>query len=195
VLSREEWLEKAANLINDILLAKEGVSLPEKWKVSVGFPSRATAIGQAWDKAASEDEQTYQMFISPVLGNHDQIQLVQVLLHECIHLAVGNDQKHGGEFKRVARNLGLEGRLTATYVSPDNPLSATLKQIYDLVGEGYPHTSIKKQAKTPKKRDSNFLKFVSENYPSYEVKIKKDLVEDFGIPKDPDGLEMILKED
>lgn len=193
--TREEWLREAAILIEKDILSKQLVSLPEQWTVSVGFPfGSAKAIGQAWDKESSEDKQTHQMFISPVLGNHDIVQMLQVLLHEMIHLAVGVDQKHGGMFKTVARNIGLEGRLTATYVSDNNPLYAQLQSIASAVGWQYPHKTIVKNVKAKKERKSNIVKLVSPQDSSYTVKMNKNLMESFGVPKDAWGNQMELAE-
>jgi len=193
--TREDWLREAAILLNEDILSKYKTCLPELWKVSVGFPSSASAIGQAWDKEACEDGKTHHIFISPELGNHDKVQLLQVLLHECIHIAVGIDQKHGGEFKRVARDIGLEGRLTATYVSSDNPLYQQLLDIYHAVGWEYPHVTLKKNAKPKKEREKTQTVLVSVNDEGYVVKIKNDVLESLGFPVDPWGDEMVVKEE
>ena len=194
MISREDWLKEATKIIERDILSKHQTMLPENWTVSVGFCSNPKAIGQAWDKKASVDEKTHQMFISPVLGKHDKVNLLQVLLHESIHISVGVDQKHGGEFKRVARAAGLEGRLTATYVTETNPLYATLQNIYEetkrITGCDYPHEEITLKVKEKKARKSNIIKLVSENDPAYIVKIKKDLIESAGVPVDPWGEKM-----
>ena len=193
--TREDFLTEAAVLIEEEILSPQGVSLPEKWKIGVGFPSSSTAIGQAWSAEACEDKETMHVIISPELGNHDKVNLLQVLLHELIHIAVGIDQKHGGEFKRVARAVGLEGRLTATYVSPNTELHDKLLEIYSKVGYDYPHVVLQKTVKEKKERVSNFIKLVSVSNPEYELKIKRDFVEEHGFPQDYNGEEMVEKED
>jgi len=195
-LSREDWLKQAAIVIEKEILSKHSISLPQNWTVSVGFPAGSPkAIGQAWDKESCDDKKTYSMFISPILGNQDKVNMLQVLLHEMIHIAVGIDQKHGGEFKRVARLVGLEGRLTATYVSETNPLYSKLKDIYSQVGWAYPHEVLIPKYKLKKERKSNMVKLVSVSNPEYIVKIKKDIFENEGAATDPYGEEMIILED
>lgn len=194
--TREDWLTEATMLIELQILNKHELSLPDLWTVSVGFPAgSAKAIGQAFDKEACVDKKTHQMFISPVLGNHDIINLLHVILHESLHLAVGIDQKHGGAFKRKAREIGLEGKLTATYVSPDTPLYAVLQQIEKDIGYEYPHEAMIKQEKPKKDRVSNFAVLVSPEYPTYIIKIKKDVLEEFGFPCDPEGNVLEVLED
>lgn len=192
--TREDWLKEATLIIEKDILQGAETQLPEDYKVSVGFPSSASAIGQAWDKEACEDKKTYHMFISPQLGNHDKVNLLQVLLHEMIHICVGIDQGHGGEFKRVARKVGLEGRLTSTYVSPGTELHDKLLTVYSKVGWDYPHVVLVKKEKEKKERQSNFVKLVSVSDPSYEVKMKKDLYA-LGAPFDLHGEQMVPLEE
>lgn len=190
-MTREDWLKEATLLIEQQILMEQNVNLPLDWTVSVGFPYGNTrAIGQAWDKAASADDKTHNIFISPILGKDDIVNLLQVLLHEAIHIAVGVDQKHGGEFKRVARSVGLEGKLTATFVSPNTVLYNRLLAIAEKLGE-YPHEQIQLKTKEKKKRESNFITLVSTNNPEYTLKIKKQIVEEHGYPLDSDGDEMV----
>lgn len=191
-LTREDWLKEAVLLIESDILSTEGVSLPEYWDIGVGFAHGSkTAIGQAWDKDVSEDKKVHHMFISPTLGSHDIVNLLQVVLHEMIHISVGIDQKHGGDFKRVARDVGLEGRLTATYVTNGSPLFNKLADIAAKIGKPYPHTAITIMAKPKQERVSNFTKIVSTQDSEYVLRIKKDVLADSGFPKDPWGFEMV----
>lgn len=196
MISREEWLRLLVLRIEKEILNEHNYSLPEYWSVGVGFPSVPKAIGQAWDKEACSDKKTHHIFISPILGDTNPeniVNLMQVLLHEVIHITVGIDQKHGGDFKKLAREIGLEGRLTATYVSPDNPLYNKLENIYysvsNEVGHGYPHEVIIPLFK-PKKEREKQIKLVSKSNPEYIVKSKQSMIENYGYPKDPWGEEM-----
>lgn len=195
-ITREEWLTEAAKLINEQILNPKDVSLPDNVKISVGFPfGSQKAIGQAWDKECSVDEQTFYIFISPTLGD-DMINTLQVLAHEALHCAVGLDQKHGGEFKRVARLIGFEGKLTATYAEENTffyeQLKCILKQMEDEYGP-YPHTPLVKKTKPRKEREKN-IKFFSPNTPEYIVTVKESVVEAYGHPQDFDGVEMEIME-
>lgn len=191
-ITREEWLENASLLINEYILQPQEVSLPENVKVSVGFPSGSqTAIGQAWDKECSINGETFFIFISPTLGE-DMINTLQVLAHECLHLAVGIDQKHGGEFKRVARRIGFEGKLTATYAVEGTPFYEQLQNILHKMEKEYgpyPHVPFVKKMKPRKEREKN-IKFFSPENPEYIVSVKESVVENYGPPLDPEGVEM-----
>ena len=198
-VTREDWLKEAAKIMNKDILSKHGTQLPEIWDVGVGFPSRPKAIGQAWDKKSSADKKTHQIFISPVLGNQDVVNLMQVLLHEMIHISVGIDQKHGGEFKRVARDVGLEGRLTATYVSSGTPLAEQLTNIVSEVtqklGTPYPHKTLVPELKEKKERAKSYVWAVSVSDPEFKVKMKKDVLEAYSLPFDAQGEQMEIVEE
>lgn len=195
-MSREEWLTEASNLINSHIMQKNETQLPEKWRVSVGFPSGSpNAIGQAWDKESSLDNQTFNMFISPTLGE-DKIQLLHVLCHEMLHLCVGLDQKHGGEFRRLARKIGFEGRMTATYAAEGSDHYNDLKCVLDTMETKYgpyPHTPLVRKTKPRKEREKN-IKFVSPMNAEYVVSVKESVFDMYGPPLDPEGNEMEVLE-
>jgi hypothetical protein len=191
-ISREEWLTEATKIIGKEIMQKNETQLPEKWRVSVGFPvGSQTAIGQAWDKEACQDNETFNMFISPTLGE-DKIQLLHVICHEILHCCVGIDQKHGGEFKRIARKIGFEGKLTATYASEGSDHYNDLQRILEVIEAEhgpYPHVPLIKKTKVRKEREKN-IKFFSPTNPEYVVSVKEGILEAFGEPKDYEGNEM-----
>ncbi|MDX9698616.1 MAG: hypothetical protein RBT55_03500 [Rhodocyclaceae bacterium] len=135
--TREEWLTESVKAMA-FLLEQNGTQLPEKWAISVGFPKggfkNLPAIGECWDPEVSPDGVT-NMFISPILS--DRIQILATTLHEMIHAAVGLKEKHAGEFRRVARAVGLKGKLTATYAEEGTDLHQTLSKIDMTLGD-YP---------------------------------------------------------
>lgn len=206
-MNREQWLEKAARRLERELLSAHGARLPERWKVSVGFPyGSRKAIGQCWDPAASSDEATTTVFISPVLHGDEPgavVQLLATLLHELVHAAVGNREKHGGEFKRVARAVGLQGRLTATYAAEGTELHGALLGIGEALGL-YPHVAVNPRAALPGRRGKDgaggdeegegegkggggWIRLRSRSNPKYSVVISPKQLEENGPPVDPWG--------
>lgn len=141
-MNRETWLEAAVARLRPAFEAA-GHPLPESVRVACGFPSRSALslkrrrIGECWDKSMSRDKSTTNMLISPTLD--DAVRVLDVLVHECIHAAVGCEHKHSGPFRKLAKRLGLEGKMTATVAGPE--LAKSLGVLADQLGP-YPHASI-----------------------------------------------------
>jgi hypothetical protein len=117
-MNREQWLMDAlSKQVFPLIFAAAGVPAPAKVRVSVGFPkgSRggkgAHAIGQCWSPGMSADGSA-EIFISPRIS--DPVEVVAILIHEAIHAVDGNKSGHKGEFRRIAKAVGLEGKMTAT---------------------------------------------------------------------------------
>ena len=194
VVDRESWLKRVVEIVEQDILNEHQASMPEKWEISCGFAGNAKAIGVAFSNTACKDGETYQIFISPILGNNDKVNLMQTILHEMLHCVATIEVGHKGEFKRLARAIGLEGRLTHTYVSDTNPLAELLLKCYNKVGVEYPHKEIIPEVKEKKERVKNFVNLVSEDNPEYVVKMKKSVFEAVGVPVDPYGKPMVLVE-
>lgn len=212
-MNREQWLRTAAERLDLAVLAPQGARLPEHWAISVRFPRGSRkAIGQAWPAGTAADGKTHHILISPILGNEDIVNLLQVVLHECIHVAVGNKHGHGGEFKRVARAVGLEGKLTATTVSEGSVLYKQLEALAKELGP-YEHVTLVPRARmrggeTPRvpdggdegggeeapKKQRGWVRYQSTREPKYTVVVSPKSVEEWGAPRDPWGIEMEVKE-
>lgn len=191
--TREEWLQAAVRKMEPWLL-EHNVRMPKQWAVSCGWcRGRAKAVGQCWDPKVSSEGVT-EMFISPVLSAKVEAGtqgVLDTLLHEMVHAAVGIDQKHGGEFKRVARALKLEGKLTSTY--PGEELANRLKGL-DL--PPYPHAAINPLAAGEKPSKGGYWPvYVSPVNPDYRVQIRPAALDEFGPPICPiSGDEMVLSQ-
>ena len=112
--TREAWLLAFTQAARS-MFAEVGAPLPDKVRVSVGFPSkgvRSKTIGECWAADASTDG-VCEIFIRPSLQS-DSARVADVLTHELVHAALGHEEGHGKAFGRVARALGLEGKMTAT---------------------------------------------------------------------------------
>ena len=104
--TREGWLVRAAAALAPLF---EGIGREvPPIRVSVGFPSRSPrrVVGQCWVAEASEDG-VNQIFVTPIRGRGQTIEVLGTLLHEMIH-AVDNCQSgHRGDYMRMARQLGM----------------------------------------------------------------------------------------
>jgi hypothetical protein len=137
--TREEYLAAALDEMRRTLFP---VKVPERVRVSCGFPKGSRggrkAIGQAWTSACSQDG-TFELFVSPVLSGDDPVTVLGVLVHEVVHTVVGLAAGHKSPFKRLAEEIGLTGKMTATY--PGEDLSEYLGHLSRHLGR-YPHGSL-----------------------------------------------------
>lgn len=108
--TREAWLTAFVEAARP-QFASVGAPIPERVRVGVGFASRATAVGQCWSSSCSDDE-TFEIFIHP--GKADPSRVADILTHELVHAAVGLKHGHKKPFAKVAKALGLAGKMTAT---------------------------------------------------------------------------------
>lgn len=138
-MNREQWLQEATGLIRPWFTGV-ATPLPDVIHCSVGFPSRGAlstrrkVIGQCWGCQCSSDGAPH-VFISPLL--HDPIEVLETLVHEHVHAAVGSAAKHGPLFRRPAVALGLVGKMTATNAGPE--LRERLNDLVVARLPAYPH--------------------------------------------------------
>jgi hypothetical protein len=187
-MTREEWLITLAEMMRPVF-ADLGYTLPEKLRVSVGWPSSkalagkggSRAIGQCFYPECSKDKAT-ELFISPVL--EDGMRVADTLAHELAHAALGKGHGHGPKFARVAKALGLEGKPTNTvageaFIQWAKPLVAALGK--------YPHAALD-VTKGQTKQSTRMLK-VSCPECGYSVRTTQKWL-DVGTPTCPCGEEM-----
>lgn len=188
--TRERWLIEAVKLLAYDFFTEKGYDFPEKWGISCGFPKGSSkAIGQAWDPEVAGDG-TSHMFISPVLDEPTRV--LDVTLHEMIHVAVGIEEGHKGMFRKLAKEFELEGKMTATYVTPGTPLHDHLLRIAERLGT-YPHMAMAPRPKA-KKPTNSWVRYFSTKDEKYKVLVSPKMVEEHGAPRDPWGEEMEMVE-
>jgi hypothetical protein len=119
-----EWLETATVALRR-LFADKGYKVPDKVRVSMGWPStrKGGRIGECWYPPASADGHA-EIFISPEIGVPARasearklaasISILATLAHELVHATQGAKASHGPLFKRCAVAIGLTGKMTAT---------------------------------------------------------------------------------
>lgn len=190
--TREEWLNEAARLLKEKVFNKPNRRVPQKVAISCGVPKGSSAaVGQCWDATMTKDG-TSHVFVCP--SQEEPRKVVEILTHELVHTSVGVPQGHGKEFGRVARAVGLEGKLTATKVTERSPLYPTIGNIVEKLGP-YPHRALNKNGRL-KQRDPppKRVKLISPYDDEFSFFLQESLLEEFGLPKDPWGNEMVVKE-
>jgi hypothetical protein len=136
--TREAWLLAAIEQLKP-LFSEQGAKVPAV-RVSVGWPGgkgkKSTTIGQCWSSLAAKDK-VAQVFVSPVLDSVEQI--LAVLTHELVHAVDDCKSGHKGPFAKLAKGLGLIGKMTETTAGPE--LVEKLRTISGELGE-YPHARL-----------------------------------------------------
>ena len=192
-MNRETWLENATQAMRPWFDEKK-FPLPDKILVSCGWPrtrgGKARAIGQCFDPVWTEDG-TCQIFISPTLG--DPIQVLETLLHELCHGAVGISVGHSGPFVTLIRSFGLVGKATATRCDPSTPLFGALDEMSRLLGP-YPHSAMRVGGGSPTRpAGGGWVKFRStRERVRYILRVSPKSLAEHGAPHDPWGVKMIV---
>lgn len=140
-ITRETWLTTAASYFLDNLILPECSALPAPTvRIAMGWPKGSRggkkAIGQCWTRAQSGDG-TNEIFICPTIADSQQV--LSTLIHELIHATDDCKSGHKNHFAKVARSVGLEGKLTATTAGAD--LTELLSAYVADHGE-IPHTAM-----------------------------------------------------
>lgn len=178
-MTREEWLEAAILELSPAFKHLAAVDVPHV-RVSVGWPggrsNRNKTIGQIWYGQTAADG-VPQVFISPRLS--DGIEVLATLAHELVHSIVP-DAKHGKAFGKIARAIGLEGKMTATYAG--DALKKRLEAIIATIG-AYPHAALSPHAVPGSKQSTRLLKAICEDC-GYTIRVTKTWA-DFGMPLCP----------
>lgn len=112
---RETWLTSFIDA-SRYLFEMNGYQLPDKIKISVGFPhigAKGKRLGECW---SNERNGGYNIFISPLLD--EPAQIGPIVTHELCHAAVGLKAGHNKTFAKCAYTMGLEGKPRSTTPGP-----------------------------------------------------------------------------
>lgn len=184
--TREEWLNAAAQAVRP-LFDEQGAADYPKFRVSCGFPKGGRgAIGQAWTPSASGDA-TAELFISPKLEELVKVGsagVLDVLVHELIHAVVGNEAGHKGPFRKLAKAIGLQGKMTATVT--DEALANRLLELTAALGP-YPHAQL--SSLTVTKQTTRMLKVQCDGC-GFTCRTTRKWLDEVGTPTCACGTEM-----
>ena len=144
--ARESWLQQACDLLRPLFKeathGRDDLIFTDypKLRVSCGWPKggRGRSIGQCWSSDKSADEH-FELFISPELEEPERI--LDVLAHELVHAVVGCECGHRGPFRKLAKAIGLEGKMTATIAGEQ--LSSRLRLMAHKLGR-YPGARLRR---------------------------------------------------
>jgi hypothetical protein len=140
-ITREQWLINCAESIIPRIKDVTAKDMPN-FRISCGWPSKRglsskkRVIGECWAPVVSADN-SLNLFISPML--HQKMEVAATVAHELVHGNVGNEHKHKKPFWDVAKDIGLEGKPTATVAGPT--FKEFMDPILDKLGP-YPHAAI-----------------------------------------------------
>lgn len=155
--TREEWLMAGVSEFKR-WFKHAGYDIPDNVRVTCGFPSKSAVsrktmrIGECWDAGCSRGG-TFEIFISPVL--EDPVTVLATLAHELVHATVGLAARHGKEFSKCARAIGLTGKMTATV--PGDEFKRDIADVLERLGD-YPHTQLRVSSDTTKKQTTRLIK-------------------------------------
>lgn len=164
---RETWLMEAVEALRPIF-AEAGAEIPAL-RVSVGFPggngSKAGVIGQCFPTGLAKDK-VANLFISPVLEDRETV--LATLAHEIVHAVDDCKSGHKAPFARLAKAIGLRGKMTATHAGPE--LAQRLNQIAAELGV-YPHGAVRNPGPKSKGRmmrmhcpECGFIAYTSQKW-------------------------------
>ncbi len=180
--TREGWLLRAIELFRP-WFDRAGSPLPTV-HVSVGFGgpghSSLKVLGVCWHAAASADGKARHIFLAPTYNN--TLRVLDVLLHELCHAALPDGTKHGAPFGKLARHMGMEGKMTATTATPE--LVERLKaELLPTLGE-YPHPVLKPGSSGVKKQGTRMIKCTCPAS-GYVVRTTQKWIDECGAPVSP----------
>lgn len=148
--TREEYLNAAVEALRPVFLKADAripaVKVSTGWPSSRGIAAKKRALGECWDASAATDN-IPQVFISPYLVDPlhidagDGCGVLPVLAHEIVHVVLGNKEGHSKKFRKLATDIGLEGKMTATNAGTE--LQEICKSIAESLGV-YPHAQLDK---------------------------------------------------
>jgi len=186
MITREQWLSQATEALRE-LFSQHGATIPARVRASCGFPSKSALsaknrrIGECWSARASADQHA-EIFISPTIS--DSARVLDILAHELVHAAHPGDG-HGKAFKRTARAIGLEGKLTATVAG--EAFKQWAEPVLARLG-AYPHADLV-PSNAQKKQSTRMLKCICPVC-GYTVRVAGKWLVDMGAPHCPDHGEM-----
>lgn len=174
--TREEWLAAATEQFRPLI--GQFATVPANVRVSCGLPSRGAfgakkrTIGECWSPKNSADKVT-EVFVSPTID--DPHEVLGTLAHELVHAAVGVEAGHKAPFARVAKAIGLTGKMTATVVGDE--LRVKQEAMLGILG-AYPHGRLDYSKR--KKQGTRMLKVACPSC-GYQIRTTQKWI-DVGLP-------------
>lgn len=183
-ITREDWLRKCVEMINERIFDSEFDLEKEEYQIACGWCKSNKAIGETIFPYDGEDvslDDFFPVTIHMSVTETSVEDMIGALIHECIH-ALYKIKNHGKDFKYHALRLGFEKPITQLHMS--DGLKEKVETIHDemvrLYGE-FPGKPIKPNKKERERKKTIFKLFCPDC--GFTVKAKKDDVDKFGRPR------------
>lgn len=183
--SREDWLLAAITELRPMFKMR-GFMLPERIRVSVGFPGggkRQFNSDNQCFAAINGKDGAYELFVSPFLD--DEVKVLGALTHNLIHAAVGVKSGHRAPFQNCAAAMGLEPPWIATHEGSAFKLGVA-KPVLAALATKYPHARMSNADVNsgPKKQGTRLIKCSCATC-GYTVRTTTKWIITSGAPKCP----------
>lgn len=142
-MTREQYLQAIIDAARP-MFESIGAPVPDNVRASVGLPRSRKAFGECWRSVCSSDKGR-EIFVSPVLV--EPLRIADTLVHEICHAALADGIGHKSPFVKLARQMQLEGKATATVGGES--FKATWQPIVAQLGQ-YPGVAFDPKAGPPK---------------------------------------------
>ena len=170
IINREHWLESAVEKLRPYMKSK-GYTVPGKIRIACSWPTGRSrpnkkgtvTLGECHACESSADKSNQ---ITITMSLEDPLRILDVVLHELGHAAVGVKYGHKAPFARFCKAVGLDGEVEIngekrkckpTATVPNDTLKAILKEIADELGP-YPHAAL--SAGQGKKQTTRLIKCI-----------------------------------
>lgn len=140
--TREEWLDKAVELLEPLFIGDGGMAEMPRVRVSIGFPPKGglgqrQVLGVCCSKKMASDE-IPQIYINPTVSDVCGKQgILAILVHELIHAC--GVRGHGKDFRKLGLYVGLEGKMSCS--TANESLQRYFETIVGKRGD-FPHASL-----------------------------------------------------
>ena len=182
--TREAWLVAAVEGLRP-MFAAQSAEIPAVL-VSVGWPGgrgkKSNVVGQCWNPALAADKAAH-IFVSPSVSSPAEV--LAILVHELVHAVDVNASGHKGPFAKLAKALGLVGKMTTSTAGED--LAVELDKLATELG-AYPHGALAaggQGADGPKKQGTRMLKVECTEGSGYVVRMTRKWLDEYGAPTCP----------
>lgn len=143
-----QWFEKATQELSDKVFRPIGRKVPKNIRINVSEMRTAnkthghTTLGRCYPTHYTAGKTTPKKEVVNIIqmniattGKDNSVDVLDTLAHELIHAIDDNKSGHkrGGEFDKMARAIGLEGKLTSTYAGEE--LKGRLNGIIKTIGK------------------------------------------------------------
>lgn len=154
--TREEYLQKAKDELNDRVFKQAGYEIPEvkiscSWALGTADKNKKTlgqCVPRSWSKANINE-----IMIMPTVDDSEQV--IDTLAHELVHAVDDNKSGHGAGFRKICLAVGLNGSSQMRYACAGDELKQTIADIVQDIGL-YPHSEL--QIHKRKRQTTRMLK-------------------------------------